>query len=164
MYLLCSETKKGDELRKRSMYGSSATHVQYHDVSQFLSFYVSKDYMSYSWHSRSNCVASWHKNNYTKLIYLSVYLWLCRPFGPWPLFSFFIFYTVGRTPWTGDQPVARQLPAHGTPQSQNKMHMDILAASGIRTHDPTVWASSCLRPRGRCSRLHINCGTQIKRV
>jgi hypothetical protein len=31
-------------------------------------------------------------------------------FGPWPLFSFLIIYTVGRSPWTGDQPVARPLP------------------------------------------------------
>jgi hypothetical protein len=42
--------------------------------------------------------------------YLSVAL---QPFvGPWPLFSFLIFYTLSRTPWTGDQPVARPLPAH----------------------------------------------------
>jgi hypothetical protein len=27
-------------------------------------------------------------------------------------FSFLIFYTVCRVPWTGDQPVARPLPAH----------------------------------------------------
>jgi hypothetical protein len=40
--------------------------------------------------------------------------------GSWPLFSFLILYTVGRTPWTGDQPVARPLPAHRTAQTQNK--------------------------------------------
>jgi hypothetical protein len=45
----------------------------------------------------------------------SINLWLYSPFvGPWPLFSFLIFYTVGRTPWTGDQPVARSLPEHRT--------------------------------------------------
>jgi hypothetical protein len=44
-----------------------------------------------------------------------------QPFvEPWPLFSFLILYTVGRTPWTGDQPVARQLPTHRTTQAQNK--------------------------------------------
>jgi hypothetical protein len=32
--------------------------------------------------------------------------------GTWPLFSFLFLYTVGGTPWTGDQPVARLLPAH----------------------------------------------------
>jgi hypothetical protein len=43
-----------------------------------------------------------------------------QPFGPWPLFSFLILYTVGRTPWTGDQPVVRLLPTHRTTQTQNK--------------------------------------------
>jgi hypothetical protein len=35
-------------------------------------------------------------------------------------FSFLIFYTVGTTLWTGDQPVARPLPTHRTTQTQNK--------------------------------------------
>jgi hypothetical protein len=43
-----------------------------------------------------------------------------QPFGFWPLFSFLILYTVGRTTWTGDQSVARQLPTHKTTQTQNK--------------------------------------------
>jgi hypothetical protein len=43
-----------------------------------------------------------------------------QPFGPWPLFSFSILYIVGRTPWTGDQSVARPLPTHGTIQTENK--------------------------------------------
>jgi hypothetical protein len=50
--------------------------------------------------------------------YLSMAL---QPFaGPWPLFHFLDFYKVGRTPWTGDQPVARPLPIHRTEQTQNK--------------------------------------------
>jgi hypothetical protein len=44
-----------------------------------------------------------------------------QPFvGPWPLFQFLHLYTVGTTPWTGDQPVVRPLPTHGTIQTQNK--------------------------------------------
>jgi hypothetical protein len=44
-----------------------------------------------------------------------------QPFvGPWPLFSFLTLYTAGRTPLTGDQPVARPLPTHRTTQTQNK--------------------------------------------
>jgi hypothetical protein len=43
----------------------------------------------------------------------SIYLWLYSYFVThWPIFSFFIFYTLGRSPWTGDEPVARPLPAH----------------------------------------------------
>jgi hypothetical protein len=36
----------------------------------------------------------------------------------WPLFSFLILYTVGRTPSMRDQPVARPLPTQRT-QKQN---------------------------------------------
>jgi hypothetical protein len=35
-------------------------------------------------------------------------------------FRFLIFYTVGRTSWTGNQPVARPLPARRIAQTQNK--------------------------------------------
>jgi hypothetical protein len=35
-------------------------------------------------------------------------------------FRFLILYTVGRTPWMGDQPVTRPLPTHRTTQTQNK--------------------------------------------
>jgi hypothetical protein len=52
------------------------------------------------------------------LDYLSMAL---QPFvGPLPLFSFLMLYTVGRTPLTGDQPVARPLPIHRSVQTQNK--------------------------------------------
>jgi hypothetical protein len=41
--------------------------------------------------------------------------------GPWPLLQFRnLSYTVGRTPWRSDQPVARPLPTHRTRQAQNK--------------------------------------------
>jgi hypothetical protein len=44
-----------------------------------------------------------------------------QPFvGPWPLFQYFKIYTVGRTPWTVDQPVAKPLSTHRTAQTQNK--------------------------------------------
>jgi hypothetical protein len=49
---------------------------------------------------------------------LSIYPWLYSPCGPWPLFQFLNLYTVGRTPWTGDQPVARPLPTHRTTQTE----------------------------------------------
>jgi hypothetical protein len=49
------------------------------------------------------------------------YLWLYRPLLVLGRFySFVILYTVGRTPWTGDQPVERPLPTHRTTQTQNK--------------------------------------------
>jgi hypothetical protein len=36
-------------------------------------------------------------------------------------FSFLVLYTVSRTPWTGDQPLAGPLPTHRTTQTQNKL-------------------------------------------
>jgi hypothetical protein len=69
-------------------------------------------------------------------IYLSIYLSICLSvclsvclsicgstalvdFGRF--FGFIIVYTVVRTPWTGDQPIARPLPTHRTTQIQNKL-------------------------------------------
>jgi hypothetical protein len=72
------------------------------------------------------------------LIYVRLYS-LC---GPWSLFRLLNVYTVGRTPWTGDQPVARPLLTHRTAHTA-----EIHASSGIRTHDPSVRAGedgSCL--------------------
>jgi hypothetical protein len=62
-----------------------------------------------------------------------------QPFvGPWPLFQFLDLSTqsVGFLPWTGDEPVARALPAHSTAQTQNK-HTSTPRV-GILTHDPSV--------------------------
>jgi hypothetical protein len=51
----------------------------------------------------------------------SIYLLLHSPFC-WTLatFSFLILYIVGRTPWRGDQTVARPVPTKRTTQTQNK--------------------------------------------
>jgi hypothetical protein len=83
-----------------------------------------------------------------------------------------VFYTIGRTPWTSDRPVARPLSKHKTTQTQNKRthththtHTytytytpNIHDLSGIRTHDHGLQASedsSCLRPLGYRNRLVI---------
>jgi hypothetical protein len=64
-----------------------------------------------------------------------------------------LFWTFDRTPWAGDQPVARPLPTQ-----ENTTRTYIHASSGIQTHDPSVRAaedSSCLRLRGHWDR-HMN--------
>jgi hypothetical protein len=53
------------------------------------------------------------------------------------IFSFVIQHTFGRTPLTGDQQVARPLPAHRTAQTQNKCTQICLE-----------WYS---KPRSQCS-------------
>jgi hypothetical protein len=60
-------------------------------------------------------------------------------------FSVSWLFTDGRTPWTGDQLVARSLPKH-----RKRIHTsNIHALNGIRTHDlgfRTSEDSTCLRP------------------
>jgi hypothetical protein len=52
--------------------------------------------------------------------------------GPRQLFYQYLkTYTVGRTPYTGDQPVARPLPTH-------RINADSHTSSGIQTHNPRV--------------------------
>jgi hypothetical protein len=85
-------------------------------------------------------------------LFFILLLWFYSPLlGLGRFFSFLILYTVGRTPWTGDQSVARPLPIHRI----NAHNTDIHALSGIRTHDLSVRASedsSWLRPRSHCDR------------
>jgi hypothetical protein len=59
-----------------------------------------------------------------------------QPFvGRWPLFSFLIFYTVGKTPWTGDQPFVRPLPTHTRQHKQNKHKQTSILQVGF---EPTI--------------------------
>jgi hypothetical protein len=57
--------------------------------------------------------------------------------GPWPLFQFLNLYTVGRTPWKSDQPVARSLPTHKATQTQNKCTQTSMPRVGF---EPTILA------------------------
>jgi hypothetical protein len=67
---------------------------------------------------------------------LFLFLWLYSPLlGPGPFFSFLILYTVGRTHFTGDQPVARPLPTHTTTQTQNKCTQTSMSREGF---EPTI--------------------------
>jgi hypothetical protein len=55
-------------------------------------------------------------------VYLSIYLSIYGFTAVVHLrrFSVSNLYTVGRTPWTGDKPITRTLPAHRTTKTQNK--------------------------------------------
>jgi hypothetical protein len=67
---------------------------------------------------------------------LSIYLWLYSPCGTWPLLQFLSLYIVGRTPWTGDRPVARPLPAHTTTHIQNKRTQTSMPRMGLEPRTP----------------------------
>jgi hypothetical protein len=51
------------------------------------------------------------------------------------VFQFLNLYTVGRNPWTEDQPVARPLPAHRTTQTHNKRTQTSMPQVGL---EPTI--------------------------
>jgi hypothetical protein len=59
-------------------------------------------------------------------------------FGPSPFFSFLILYIVGRTPWTGDEPVARPLPTNRTTQTQNKCTQTSMSQMGFEPTTPVL--------------------------
>jgi hypothetical protein len=72
------------------------------------------------------------------MLFRSICVWLYSPLLDLAAFStFLILYTVGRIPWTGDQPVARPILTHRTTQTQSA-HTEIHALSWIRTQDPSV--------------------------
>jgi hypothetical protein len=80
---------------------------------------------------------------------LPTYLWHYSPCRHWPLFQFLNLDTVGRTPGTGDQPVAGPLLAHRTKQSQNTRTQTSMLPVGLEPTIPvferakTVHAWSC---------------------
>jgi hypothetical protein len=81
------------------------------------------------------------------LYWVSIYLWLYSPLlDVGCFFSFLIFYTAGRSPWTGDQPVASPLPAHSTAETQNKR---------TQTSMPQVWFEPTIQMFKRAKTVHI---------
>jgi hypothetical protein len=62
-------------------------------------------------------------------------LWLYNPCGSWSLFQFLNPYTVGRTPWMGDQTVARPLHTHRTTQTKSKYTPTNMSRVGF---EPTI--------------------------
>jgi hypothetical protein len=52
-------------------------------------------------------------------IYIYIYIWLYSLLDLGRFFSLLVLYTVGSTPWTRDQPVARPLPTHDNTNTIN---------------------------------------------
>jgi hypothetical protein len=83
---------------------------------------------------------------------MSIYLSVClsvRPsidpsmalqsfIGHGRFFSFLILYTVCRTPWTGDQPVAGPLPTRRTTETQNKRKQTFMPRVVFETMIPVL--------------------------
>jgi hypothetical protein len=82
-----------------------------------------------------------------------------QPFvGPWPRFQFLdLFYIIGRTPWTGDQPVARPLPAHTTAQKQNKRTQTSMARVGFEPRIPVLERANTVHASDRAATVIGTC-------
>jgi hypothetical protein len=78
----------------------------------------------------SSCVAAQLAASQEGLSSMSELL-LCSPLDLGRIFSFLILYAVGRTPWAGDQPVARPLPTHRTIQTQHKSTQTSTSRTGF---------------------------------
>jgi hypothetical protein len=71
------------------------------------------------------------------LLNLFIHQWLYSPLlGHVRFFSFVILYTDCRTPWTGDQPVARPISTHRTAQTQNKRTQTSMPLVGFEPTTP----------------------------
>jgi hypothetical protein len=67
----------------------------------------------------------------------SVLLWFYSPLlGLVCFFSFLLYYTVNRTPWTGDRALAKPRPTHRTTQTQNKRKQTSITRVGLEPMTP----------------------------
>jgi hypothetical protein len=106
----------------------------------------------------SVCLSVYLSSNYLS-IDLSMAL---QPFvGPWPLFQLLDFYTVGRSPWTSDQPVARPLPAHRTTQTQNKRTQTPMPRVGFEPTIPVFERAKAVHALDRAATVSGRCITTV---
>jgi hypothetical protein len=76
------------------------------------------------------------KNVLFRILFYFLSIWFYSPLDLGRFFSFLILYAVGRILWTGDQPVARPLPAHRTTQKQNKRIQTSIPLVGFEPTTP----------------------------
>jgi hypothetical protein len=82
-----------------------------------------------------------------------IYLWLYSPCGTLPLLQFLNLYTVGNTPWTGDQPVARPLPTNRITQTMNKRTQTSMPQVGFETTIPVFERVKTVHALGRADTM-----------
>jgi hypothetical protein len=71
------------------------------------------------------------------IIIIIIIIWLYSPLlGLCRFISFLILYTVGVTPWTGDQPVSWPLPTRGTTEIQKKRIQTYMSLVGFESAIP----------------------------
>jgi hypothetical protein len=92
-------------------------------------------------------------NDNSSVAIFSLCLWLYSPTDLGRFFSFLIIYTVGTTPWTRDQLVAKPLPTHRRTQTQNKRTQISMPLVGFEHKTPVI---------ERVKTVHtLNCATNV---
>jgi hypothetical protein len=95
------------------------------------------------------------KQRQTNLL-LSIHLWLYSPLLALGDISVsWSFCAVGRTPLTGDDPVAMPLPTHITTKTHNKHTETSIPWVGIEPTIPGFEDISCLRQHGICDQANL---------
>jgi hypothetical protein len=84
-----------------------------------------------------------------------------QPSEPWQFFSCLIPHTVIRTPWMGDQPIARPIPAHRTAQTQNTRTQTSMPRVEIAPMNPVFERAKMVTQRDHCDRLGWSCREQF---
>jgi hypothetical protein len=99
------------------------------------------------------CKVTGIRFNPISCIYLVVTL---QPFvGPWPLFQFLHHLHSRYVSLNGGSARRKSATYIQNKTKREQTHRDIHASSGVRTHDPSIWAdenSSCFSPHGHCDR------------
>jgi hypothetical protein len=79
------------------------------------------------------------------IVVFFLFLWGIKSFGPFIFRMNLKLWTLqilvlGRTPWTKNQPAARQLTVHGNMNTEKTHSTMPGGGGGIRTHNLTIWA------------------------
>jgi hypothetical protein len=87
-------------------------------------------------------------------LYIHIYIWLYSPLlDLGRLFSFLSYYRVGRTPWTGDQTVARPPPTHRTAHTRNKLTQTSMSLVGFELNIPVLEQAKTIYALDRAATL-----------
>jgi hypothetical protein len=97
---------------------------------------------------------------------LSIYLFIYTLVDFGRFFAFLIRYTVRRTTWMGDQPVAKPLPTHRTTQTQNKCTQTSMPLIGFEPTIPVLEraVTACTLDRAADQRFSVSLTNELIKI
>jgi hypothetical protein len=88
-------------------------------------------------------------------------LWLHSSLlSPGLFYSCLVLYSVIRTPWTGDQPVATPLPTHRTTRTHNKRTQTSMTLVGSEPTTPMFGRAKTVHTLDRPTKLGVDLGQE----